>query len=157
MHNVPSNIPATRRRVIIWTVSILVPMGIALISAMIWLWPSGIHHELSLDDPYGTTESFAVESGSVTSVAANACEGDSDTGSPTEVQVDTQCQTAQVATDSGTYDVEIPVQVSASSEVVRGDNVKILVARNWPMPASSSILNGSSLWACWLHSMRWLS
>ncbi len=108
-------------------VSILVPMGLALIAAMIWLWPSGVHQELSLDDPYGTTESFAVESGSVVSVAASACEGASDTGSPTEVQVDIECQTAQVATDSGTYDVEIPVQVSASSEVVRGDSVKILV------------------------------
>ncbi|WP_084677194.1 YibE/F family protein [Yaniella halotolerans] len=127
MHNVPSNIPATRRRVVIWMVSILVPMGLALIAAMIWLWPSGVHQELSLDDPYGTTESFAVESGSVVSVAASACEGASDTGSPTEVQVDIECQTAQVATDSGTYDVEIPVQVSASSEVVRGDSVKILV------------------------------
>ncbi|MDN6455613.1 MAG: YibE/F family protein [Yaniella sp.] len=130
MHNVPSSIPATRRRVIIWMVSILVPMGIALIGAMIWLWPSGVHQELSLDDPYGTTESFAVESGSVTSVAANACEDASDTGSPTDVQVDIQCQTAQVGTDSGTYDVEIPVQVSASSEVVRGDNVKILVGED---------------------------
>src|SRR5699024_8936931 len=127
MHNVPSNIPATRRRVIIWMVSILVPIGIALVAAMIWLWPSGAHQELSLDDPYGTTETFAVESGSVLSVAANACEGASDTGTPTEVQVDIECQTAQVATDSGTYDVEIPVQVSASAEVVRGDNVKILV------------------------------
>lgn len=127
MHNTPSTLPATRRRVIVWMVSILAPLGIALLAAMIWLWPSGTHQELSLDDPYGTTESFAVESGSVTAVSSHACESGSDTGSPTEVQVDIECQTAQVATDSGTYDVEIPVQVSASSQVVRGDNVKILV------------------------------
>lgn len=127
MHNTPSTLPATRRRVIVWMVSILAPLGIALLAAMIWLWPSGTHQELSLDDPYGTTESFAVESGSVTAVSSHACESGSDTGSPTEVQVDIECQTAQVATDRGTYDVEIPVQVSASSQVVRGDNVKILV------------------------------
>lgn len=30
---------------------ILVPLGIALLGAMIWLWPSGNYQELSLDDP----------------------------------------------------------------------------------------------------------
>lgn len=127
MHNAPSTIPATRRKVITWLVSILVPLGIALIVAMIWLWPSGSHEELSLDDPYGTTGGFAVETGSVTSIAQHACEQGADTGSPTEVQSDVQCQTARVGTSSGTYDVEIPVQVTASSQVVRGDEVKILV------------------------------
>src|SRR5699024_10433413 len=130
MHNVPSSIPATRRRDISWMVSILLSMSMALICALIWLCPCGVHQDISLDDQYGTTVSFAVESGSVTSVAANACEDASDTGSPTDVQVDIECQTAQVGTDSGTYDVEIPVQVSASSEVVRGDNVKILVGED---------------------------
>lgn len=130
MHNTPSTIPTTRRKVITWLVSILVPMGVALIVAMIWLWPSGSHQELSLDDPYGTTERFAVESGSVTSVASHACDAETNTGSPTEVQADIECQTAQVATGSGTYDVEIPVQVTASSEVARGDSVKILVGED---------------------------
>jgi uncharacterized membrane protein len=110
--------------------SILVPLGIVLLAAMIWLWPSGTYQELSLDDPYGTTEGFAVESGSVSSVTGRACEGGAETGSPTEVQVDLECQTAQVATDRGSYAVEIPAQVSASTEVERGDNVKILVGED---------------------------
>src|SRR5690625_265114 len=99
MHNIPSTIPATRRKVTIWMFSILVPLGIVLLAAMIWLWPSGTYQELSLDDPYGTTEGFAVESGSVSSVTGRACDGGAETGSPTEVQVDLECQTAQVATD----------------------------------------------------------
>ena len=130
MHNVPSTIPATRKRVITWMVSILIPLGIALLAAMIWLWPSGTYQELSLDDPYGTTESFAVESGSVSSVVDRACEGGAASGSPTQVQQDLECQTAQVATGRGTYEVEIPAQVSASTQVVRGDNVKILVGED---------------------------
>lgn len=113
-----------------WLVGILVPLGIALVVAMIWLWPSGVHEELSLDDPYGTTESFSVESGSVSSVSARACNGGSETGSATDVQDELECQDAQVATDRGTYEVEIPAQVSASAEVVRGDNVKILVGED---------------------------
>ena len=127
MHNVPSTIPATRKRVITWMVSILVPLGIILLAAMIWLWPSGTYQELSLDDPYGTTDSFAVESGAVAAVVDRACDGGAESGSPTQVQQDLECQTAQVATARGTYEVEIPAQVSASTEVVRGDNVKILV------------------------------
>lgn len=110
-----------------WLVGILVPLGIALVVAMIWLWPSGVHEELSLDDPYGTTETFSVESGSVSSVSARACNGGAETGSATDVQDELECQNAQVATGRGTYEVEIPAQVSASAEVVRGDDVKILV------------------------------
>ncbi|HJF14285.1 MAG TPA: YibE/F family protein [Enteractinococcus helveticum] len=130
MHNVPSTIPVTRKRVITWMVSILVPLGIILIAAMIWLWPSGTYQQLSLDDPYGTTESFAVESGSVSSVFDRACDGGAESGSPTQVQQDLECQTAQVTTGRGTYEVEIPAQVSASTEVLRGDNVKILVGED---------------------------
>ncbi|GAA4471422.1 YibE/F family protein [Enteractinococcus fodinae] len=130
MHNVPSTIPATRRRVTIWMFAILVPLGIALFGAMLWLWPSGTHQDLSLDDPYGTTESFSVVSGSVSSVSSTRCDGGAETGSPTQVQQDLKCQTAQVATDRGSYEVDIPVQVSASTEVVRGDNVKILIGED---------------------------
>lgn len=110
--------------------SILVPLGIALLGAMIWLWPSGSHQALSLDDPYGTTDSFMVVSGSVSSVTSARCDGGAETGSPTQVQQDIQCQTAQVATDRGSYEVDIPVQVSASTEVVRGDNLKILIGED---------------------------
>lgn len=127
MHNIPSTIPATRKRVITWMTSILVPLGVVLIGAMIWLWPSGTYQELSLDDPYGTTDSFTVASGSVSSVVDRACEGGAESGSPTQVQENLACQTAQITTDQGSYEVEIPAQVSASTQVVRGDNVKILV------------------------------
>ncbi|GAA4111442.1 YibE/F family protein [Enteractinococcus coprophilus] len=130
MHNVPSTIPATRKRVITWLVSILIPLGAVLLVAMVWLWPSGTYQQLSLDDPYGTTESFAVESGSVSSVLDRACDGGAESGSPTQVQEHLECQTAQVATGQGTYEVEIPAQVSASTEVVRGDSVKILVGED---------------------------
>ena len=127
MHNVPSTIPATRRKVTVWMVTILVPLGIVLLGAMIWLWPSGTHQELSLDDPYGTTDSFSVVPGSVSSVVGRTCDGGAESGSPTQVQDELECQTAQVATDRGSYEVEIPAQVSASTEVVRGDSLKILV------------------------------
>ena len=110
--------------------TILVPLGIALLGAMIWLWPSGTYQELSLDDPYGTTDSFQVVSGSVASVVNASCAGGAATGSPTQVQDDLECQTAQVATDRGSYQVEIPAQVTASTEVVRGDNLKILIGED---------------------------
>ncbi len=35
-----------------------------------------------------------------------------------------------MATDRGSYAVEIPAQVSASAEVVRGDNLKILIGED---------------------------
>lgn len=127
MHNVPSTIPATRRRIITWILSILVPLAVGLIAGMILLWPSGVYHDLSLDDPYGTTESFSVVSGSVSSVLARECDGGAESGSPTQAQQTLQCQTVQVGTAQGSYEVEIPAQVSASTEVVRGDTVKILV------------------------------
>ena len=60
----------------------------------------------------------------------HAVTGGAETGSPTQVQQDIQCQTAQVATDRGSYEVDIPVQVSASTEVVRGDNLKILIGED---------------------------
>lgn len=130
MHNVPSTIPATRRKVTIWMVSILVPLGAVLLGAMILLWPSGTYQQLSLDDPYGTTDSFTVVSGSVSSVVHRTCDGGAESGSPTQVQDELECQTAQVATDRGSYEVEIPAQVTASTEVVRGDSVKILVGED---------------------------
>ncbi|HEY4557559.1 MAG TPA: YibE/F family protein [Enteractinococcus sp.] len=130
MHNTPSTIPATRRKVTIWMTCILVPLGIVLLGAMVWLWPSGTYQELSLDDPYGTTDSFSVVSGSVSSVVGGTCDGGAETGSPTAVQEALECQTAQVATDRGSYEVEIPAQVSASTEVVRGDNLKILIGED---------------------------
>lgn len=130
MHNVPSTIPATRRKVTTWLVSILLPLGAVLIGAMIWLWPSGTYQELSLDDPYGTTDSFTVVSGSVSSVVHRPCDGGAESGSPTQVQEELECQTAQVATDVGSYEVDIPAQVTASTEVVRGDQVKILVGED---------------------------
>src|SRR5690625_4142158 len=127
MHNVPSTIPATRRRIITWILSILVPLAVGLIAGMILLWPSGVHHDLSLDDPYGNTESFSVVSGSVSSVLARECDGGAESGSPTQAQQTLQCQTVQVGTAQGSSEVEIPAPVSASTEVVRGDTVKILV------------------------------
>ena len=108
-------------------VGILVPLGVLLIGAMLWLWPSGTYQELSLDDPYGTTDSFTVVSGSVSSVEYRTCDGGAASGSPTQVQDELECQTAQVATDQGSVEVDIPAQVTASTEVVRGDQVKVLV------------------------------
>lgn len=108
-------------------VGILVPLGVLLIGAMLWLWPSGTYQELSLDDPYGTTDSFTVVSGSVSSVEYRTCDVGAASGSPTQVQDELECQTAQVATDQGSVEVDIPAQVTASTEVVRGDQVKVLV------------------------------
>lgn len=130
MHNIPSTIPAARRKVTVWMLAILIPLGIVLIGAMVWLWPSGTYQDLTLDDPYGTTESFSVVSGAVSSVTATSCEQGSEIGSPTRVQDDLECQIAQVATSQGYYEVDIPAQVSASTQVVRGDNVKILVGED---------------------------
>ena len=110
-----------------WMLSLLIPLGVVLLAAMLWLWPTGSHQELSLGDPYGTTENFSVVAGSVASVDGRICDGGAESGSPTQVQADLECQTVRVATDHGNYEVEIPAQVSASSEVTRGDTLKILV------------------------------
>src|SRR5699024_8222957 len=96
MPNVPSTIPATRRRIITWILSILVPLAAGLIAGVIWLWPAGAPPDLSLEDPYATTESFSVVSGSVSSVLARECDGGAESRSPTQAQQTLQCQTVQV-------------------------------------------------------------
>src|SRR5690625_7367082 len=98
MHNVPSTIPATRRRIITWILSILVPLAVGLIAGMILLWPSGVHPDLWLDDPYGTTESCSVVSGSVSSVLACGCGGGAGSRSSAPDLPTRRAHTGQVGT-----------------------------------------------------------
>jgi uncharacterized membrane protein len=127
---------ANRRRVVVALAAILVPLTVLLLAAMIALWPSGAHRELSLADPYGTAEGVSMMTGTVTGLQPRDCgpesgmletPGGGAVGDPSAAQV--QCVDAVVDPDGGGTDsalVPIPTSVSASMDVEVGDRLKAL-------------------------------
>ncbi|WP_255434547.1 YibE/F family protein [Auritidibacter ignavus] len=128
-----------KRRVIWWLTGILAPLTLVLIIGMVLLWPSGSYRELTLDDPYGTTENFTITPATVVETAERSCQDqnqvmESTTGAPmtlpdSETAASPDCQTAWVNPDGGgseRVEVEIPPQVSASASIEVGDRLKIL-------------------------------
>lgn len=127
---------STRRRVITALAAILVPLTLALIAAMVLLWPSGQHREMSLPDPYGTAQGVTLFSGAVTAVEARDCGPQSGTletpsgavvGKPPRAE--RTCVDALVDPDGGGQEslrVPIPPAVSASMDVQAGDRIKAL-------------------------------
>ncbi|MGM7669309.1 YibE/F family protein [Microbacterium sp. A93] len=125
-----------RRRVVVVLAAILVPLTVVLIAAMIALWPSGSHRELSLADPYGTSQGVSMVTGTVTAVQPRDCgpevgtvetPGGGMVGDPAAAQV--QCVDAVMDPDGGGTDralVPIPSSISASMDVWVGDRLKAL-------------------------------
>lgn len=125
-----------RRRVVVALTAILVPLAVVLIAGMIALWPSGAHRELSLADPYGTSQGISMLTGTVTEVQPRDCGPEAATletpgggmvGDPSAAHV--QCVDAVVDPDGGGTDravVPIPSSISASMDVAVGDRLKAL-------------------------------
>ncbi|WP_188803620.1 YibE/F family protein [Citricoccus zhacaiensis] len=125
-----------RRRVVIALAAILGPLTVVLIAAMIALWPSGSHQELSLADPYGTSQGITMVTGTVTGLQPRDCGPEAGTletptggmaGDPSAAQV--ACVDAVVDPDGGGTDsavVPIPTSISASMDVEVGDRLKAL-------------------------------
>ena len=125
-----------RRRVVVALTAILVPLAVVLIAAMIALWPSGAHRELSLADPYGTSQGISMVTGTVIQVRDRDCGPEAATletpggglvGDPAAAHV--QCVDAVMDPDGGGSDralVPIPSSVSASVDVRPGDRLKAL-------------------------------
>ncbi len=125
-----------RRRVVVVLTAILVPLAVVLIAAMIALWPSGAHRELSLADPYGTSQGISMVTGTVIQVRGRDCGPETATletpggglvGDPAAAHV--RCVDAVVDPDGGGSDralVPIPSSVSASMDVRPGDRLKAL-------------------------------
>lgn len=125
-----------RRRVVIALAAILAPLTVVLIAAMIALWPSGSHRELSLADPYGTSQGISMVTGTVTAVQPRDCGPEAGTletpgggmvGGPAAAGV--QCVDAVLDPDGGGTDralVPIPSSISASMDVQAGDRLKAL-------------------------------
>ncbi|NUL47833.1 YibE/F family protein [Cellulosimicrobium funkei] len=124
------------RRVVVALTAILVPLAVVLIGAMIALWPSGSHREISLADPYGTSQGISMVTGTVTEVLPRDCGPEAATlespgggmvGDPEAAHV--QCVDAVVDPDGGGSDralVPIPSSISASMDVRAGDRLKAL-------------------------------
>ncbi|GAA1117318.1 YibE/F family protein [Citricoccus alkalitolerans] len=125
-----------RRRVIVALAAILGPLTVVLIAAMIALWPSGSHQELSLADPYGTSQGITMVTGTVTELQPRDCGPEGGTletptggmaGDPSAAHV--ACVDAVVDPDGGGTDsavVPIPTSISASMDVEVGDRLKAL-------------------------------
>ncbi|WP_245952019.1 YibE/F family protein [Citricoccus nitrophenolicus] len=125
-----------RRRVIVALAAILGPLTVVLIAAMIALWPSGSHQELSLADPYGTSQGITMITGTVTEIQPRDCGPEAGTletptggmaGDPSAAHV--ACVDAVVDPDGGGNDsavVPIPTSISASMDVEVGDRLKAL-------------------------------
>ncbi|MGD6978282.1 MULTISPECIES: YibE/F family protein [Citricoccus] len=126
----------SRRRVVTALAAILVPVTLLLVAAMIALWPSGSHRELSLADPYGTASGVTLFSGTVTAVEPRDCgpqagaletPGGAVVGEGAAAQV--RCVDAIVDPDGGGTDaarVPVPPEVGASRDVSVGDRIKAL-------------------------------
>ena len=124
------------RRVVVALTAILVPLAVVLIGAMIALWPSGSHREISLADPYGTSQGISMVTGTVTEVLPRDCGPEAATletpgggmvGDPEAAHV--RCVDAVVDPDGGGTDralVPIPSSISASMDVAVGDRLKAL-------------------------------
>lgn len=127
---------SARRRVVVALTAILVPLTLVLVAAMIALWPSGAHREMSLPDPYGTAQGVTLFSGTVTAVHPRDCgpqTGTLETPSGAAVgnppQTDRTCVDALVDPDGGGQEalsVPVPPAVSASMDVQVGDRIKAL-------------------------------
>lgn len=126
----------SRRRVVVALTAILVPVTLLLVAAMVALWPSGSHRELSLADPYGTASGVTLFAGTVTAVEPRDCgpqAGTLQTPGGAVVGADAaarlQCVDAIVDPDGGGTDaarVPVPPEVGASMDVAVGDRVKAL-------------------------------
>lgn len=126
----------SRRRVVTALAAILVPVTLLLVAAMVALWPSGSHRELSLADPYGTASGVTLFSGTVTAVEPRDCgpqagaletPGGAVVGAGAAAQV--RCVDAIVDPDGGGTDaarVPVPPEVGASRDVAVGDRIKAL-------------------------------
>jgi uncharacterized membrane protein len=126
----------SRRRVVVALAAILVPVTLLLVAAMIALWPSGSHRELSLADPYGTASGVTLFSGTVTAVEPRDCgpqagtletPGGAVVGEGAVAQL--RCVDAIVDPDGGGTDgarVPVPPEVGASMDVGVGDRIKAL-------------------------------
>lgn len=130
------------RRVVVALTAILVPLAVVLIAAMIALWPSGSHRELSLADPYGTNQGISMVTGTVIEVQPRDCGPEAATletpgggmvGDPSAAQV--QCVDVVVDPDGGGTDralVPVPSSISASRDVHVGDRLKALDLSDLP-------------------------
>ncbi|MDI3329171.1 MAG: YibE/F family protein [Micrococcus sp.] len=126
----------SRRRVVVALTAILVPVTLLLVAAMVALWPSGSHRELSLADPYGTASGVTLFAGTVTAVEPRDCgpqagtletPGGAVVGEGAAARL--QCVDAIVDPDGGGTDgarVPVPPEVGASMDVAVGDRIKAL-------------------------------
>jgi uncharacterized membrane protein len=142
----------SRRRVIVALAAILLPVTLLLVAAMVALWPSGSHRELSLADPYGTASGVTLFSGTVTGVEPRGCgpqAGTLETAGGAVVGADAvaqlRCVDAIVDPDGGGTDgarVPVPPEVGASMDVAVGDRIKALDLT--ALPGGSADAGGQS-------------
>ena len=119
----------------------LIPVALATIIGLVTLWPSGSYQEMTLPNPYGTTEGVRLIRGTVTSVQDVPCtsgavlEDQSSAGVGGDVAQQAQCQRVLVDPDGGGSEnlpMMIPPEVSTSAPVAVGDRVRALDLRGLP-------------------------
>ncbi|MEL4503394.1 YibE/F family protein [Luteococcus sp. H138] len=126
----------TERRALAWMVSILVPIAVFTVVALVWLWPRNVPAHIKSDASSVMVPGVTVPKGTVTMVNEVSCEGM--TGS---VANDTrQCAKLAVHLDEGpdkgqTQEVQVTAEVYESG-IKTGDGVKLY---RMPSPQDGSI------------------
>ncbi len=117
----------------------------ATIVGLVALWPSGSYQEMTLPNPYGTTEGVKLIRGTVTSVEDVPCtsgavlEDQASDGVGGNVAAAATCQRVLVDPDGGGTEhlpMMIPPEVSTSAPVTEGDRVRALDLRGLPQQLS---------------------
>lgn len=126
----------SRRRVIRWIAAILISLTLLTIIGTTLLWPSGSYRDMTLDDPYGTAEGFAVVTSTVVDVRDVECpdkahqlDATATTDIPLRDAESSTCQQAIVDPDGGgnqRIKVDIPPEITASDPITTGDRVKTI-------------------------------
>lgn len=135
---------ASRKRANWILASILVPLGVLTLVAMMVMWPSGSREGISFSSPYQAAPGVTFDTGRIQSVVVESCTqtGQSNTGQPNRGQTDTgqtdtgqnnqsggsQCTFAFTEPDKGGDVVKVVINpdVAMSHGVDVGDSIRYL-------------------------------
>ncbi|MGG5172098.1 YibE/F family protein [Pseudarthrobacter sp. J1738] len=123
---------ATTRRRARWILSsILVPLGLLTVLAMVMLWPSNSRQDLSLSSPYAAAPGVSFDTGTIVEAQESGC-NPSNASSPTagsgEQAAGSSCLWAITRPDHGGSNVKVAINpdVAKSHAVQAGDSIRYL-------------------------------
>ncbi|WP_413250500.1 YibE/F family protein [Sinomonas flava] len=127
---------AARRRATWILAAVLVPLGLLTLVGMVSLWPSGDRSGLQLSNPYSVAQGVTMDTGTVRTVASEACAGASSSPASSGTSAST-CSFASTQPDAGGAEVRVALNpdIVKSHGVKPGDRIRYLnLSRIQPQP-----------------------